>query len=472
MMDPDSISISDLSVADASVMLAKLACVTRMLKQADGPAPDPSIMGTLKGWGSDIANNWTTPSKLIDNPLAMAGGGAAAGGLLGAGSSMLNDEEDQHPFRNAITGALAGGLGGLGMQQALHYGGKVQDSIQHPETNPDGTETLGAGRGKYDASVAKRDNPLTYSDKATQAAKNVVGYGAGIKGMRMLAKPEFTLRTSKNPFSVLNKDWRIQDTDRFRDNIERFTGPGPAAEAVKDPIIARAILNSLYTSGGARTGMAATKLDSSPPDAEISYLNQQPDLATSPYHVSGGSKVSQRFLDGLRTSDPTLHKAIWNVLSTGRFSNESFEDHPVGDLPSPSVTASMVKNIKAPVWQPPAGKPDAARPTLSTPASRLLRFIRGQAPEGSPEGLWDRTKNMATEVNKFMSENKAETEARGSGGIGRVLNYAIPTYMGYRAWNNTPRTKDYADAVQEIIKQRPAASPSLLDYMKKHPGDE
>jgi hypothetical protein len=651
MMDPDSISISDLSVADASVMLAKLACVTRMLKQAAGPAPDPSIMGTLKGWGSDIANNWTTPSKLIDNPLAMAGGGAAAGGLLGAGSSMLNDEEDQHPFRNAITGALAGGLGGLGMQQALHYGGKVQDSIQHPETNPDGTETLGAGRGKYDASVAKRDSLMTYKDKAINAAKNFVGYGVGVKGIRAF-DPE--LRSAANPLNALNRQDRITDPRMLQTAAGLELGE-------THPTYLDMKASQPYT----RAAVMSLRSNAAPAGAGSGWLNrifnpERPMTMDPSGRLLGGSMVDQGYLDKLQSTEPDQYKALVEGLTKGKIGPtrgsapaglipqpSEIADHmaklnyrPSGFTPSPSqadvdlgnqnrsqrVEAAINEAVRTRFGTPVSphlydllnnelggemgpdvaerirqlrksqiGKPVSNipgvkqlgldklldviskrnpaftddKPVLDTARNqkavdthsklnellqkgqqrfegeypgeleKMRQLYSGSGTEGSrwvdpvtaytapalthdtfstmkpgtplanaaaklfgatnrnnirssakstylpgwgarPPGSatsessswWERANEAARKANQVIGENDEAFKSPGYGAGGKALNWGIAAAMGLRAFNNTPRTKDYADAVQEIIKQRAAASPSLLDYINKHPGNE
>ena len=129
----------NISVEEAVELLAKRACVVRLVKAA----------GLFKSAGAGAF--FGDIGDALKNPVTQWGlGGAALGGLAGAGSEYLNEDptKEKHPWRSALTGALAGGAAGAGIRSAFGStegsGGWGSKLLSGKGVQPNDLGTLGA----------------------------------------------------------------------------------------------------------------------------------------------------------------------------------------------------------------------------------------------------------------------------------------------------------------------------------------
>jgi hypothetical protein len=115
------LDLHSLTTAQAAELLAKRACVVRMVKKAGlfKAADAGGFMSGMKNWASNNKDS-----------LMWGLGGAGVGAGLGAASSYMGEDDgrEKHPWRNALTGAIAGGaLAGGG-----YAGTKYLGQVLHP----------------------------------------------------------------------------------------------------------------------------------------------------------------------------------------------------------------------------------------------------------------------------------------------------------------------------------------------------
>ena len=137
---------SSLDVSDVAGALAQRAVEVRRSKQAADtvhvtvrrvakPVTKQAaggIMDTVSPYLSQakdyLTQNWDSPSKWNMGQMGLAGAGVGA--LAGGLSSLTGDEEEKHPFRRAMTGALLGGLGGVGTHLIKEHWPQVDAKTQ------------------------------------------------------------------------------------------------------------------------------------------------------------------------------------------------------------------------------------------------------------------------------------------------------------------------------------------------------
>ena len=222
------LDLKNMTVKEASDILAKRACAVRMVKKAG-----------LKKTGAAAPAAPANPYAVGGDSLLAGLAGAGIGGGIGMASDYMNDEpgREKHPWRSALTGALAGGAIGGG----LHYGLKQLGNYMNP---PDGSATKNlqqaqelnnaqqdaAWQGHSNAVKLMTDFPRGLNDMISNAGSNVgLGIG-GLASWNLVGRPAYNAAMNNLHKGV---DWlglrggidSMVNTDAFMKGIEGKVPP-------------------------------------------------------------------------------------------------------------------------------------------------------------------------------------------------------------------------------------------------------
>lgn len=331
----------------------------------------------------------------LTNPLVLAPlGGAAVGGLTG----YYGTKKDKNKKRNAMYGALSGGLGSLGLAVALQNAGPAIKAVTGVDL-----DTAGAGGDKPPAGGAgagdgtAKDQTTNASVLAPRIAGGVGGVAGGTGGLALGKTVDGTRLGRGGEVARL--------TASPRGLIDTVLGRKPAANPYAQSITA---LRDGYIHGGDRVNQ---------------FLDRpQKPQAIAPHPVVSGIPAGTTAFDEAMARHQTTAAAYPGEVT--RYQKE---------LAELARKAKIVPQVLGPNGSVGASKADRA-----AGVKVLAELIRNQAPPGKNP---DRG-TLHSDLNKVRGFGRTRTAIKGGGGLlgagagSLASNYLATAIQNYFAERN------------------------------------